>query len=95
MTKLEDLKQGATITGILPGNKPDDWILALVEVPKREETPTDVAEALLAENGPGYFTGEGCRVRYLRHPFRREPDFDAVGVNYDWSKLWNVGTLMG
>ncbi len=75
-------------------NKPGDWILALVEVPKREETPEDVVASMLVENGPDYFTAEGCRLRYLRHPFQREPDFDAVSVNYSWSKLWNMDTLV-
>ena len=29
----------------------------------------------------------GHRVRYLRRPFRREPDFGATSVNYDFSEL--------
>ena len=29
----------------------------------------------------------GHRVRYLRRPFRREPDFGSVSVNYDFAKL--------
>ena len=27
------------------------------------------------------------RVRYLRHPFQREPDFGVTSVNYDFAKL--------
>ena len=27
------------------------------------------------------------RVRYLRRPFRREPDFGATSVNYDFADL--------
>ena len=27
------------------------------------------------------------RVRYLRRPFRREPDFDAASVNYNFADL--------
>ena len=27
------------------------------------------------------------RVRYLRHPFRREPDFGVTSVNYDFPEL--------
>jgi hypothetical protein len=46
-------------------NKPDDFILALVEF---------------------YGTGEH-RVRYLRQPFRREPDFGVTSVNYDFAEL--------
>ncbi len=46
-------------------NKPDNYILALVEFP---------------EQG-------GHRVHYLRRPFRREPDFGASGVLYDFPDL--------
>ncbi|GAB6876736.1 helicase-related protein [Thermaerobacter litoralis] len=52
-------------------NKPDDYILALVQV-------------------------EGGRVqgvRYVRRPFRREPDFGAASVNYDWDELWSRGEV--
>jgi hypothetical protein len=46
-------------------NKPDDWILAIVEVDGE------------AANEP----------RYVRQPFRREPDFGAVSVNYSLNDL--------
>jgi len=74
-------------------NKPDEWILALVEVPLAEELQPDVAAGLMRDERVEYVTAAGCEVRYLRRPFTREPDFDAVSVNYDWSKLWNQGTL--
>ena len=46
-------------------NKPDDFILALVE-----------------------FGDDGSeRVRYVRRPFRREPDFAVTSVNYDFAEL--------
>ena len=46
-------------------NKPDDFILALVE-----------------------FAPEGAhRLRYVRRPFRREPDFHVNSVNYDFAEL--------
>lgn len=45
-------------------NKPEDFILALVE-----------------------FDGEKETVRYVRQPFRREPDFGASSVNYELSDL--------
>jgi hypothetical protein len=46
-------------------NKPDDFILAVVE-----------------------FQGDDRhRVRYLRQPFRREPDFGVTSVNYDFAEL--------
>lgn len=46
-------------------NKPDDFILAMVEF----EDP------------------ENYRTHYLKQPFVREPDFDAVSVNYAFSEL--------
>jgi hypothetical protein len=46
-------------------NKPDDFILALVE----------------------FLDGERHRVRYLRRPFQREPDFGVTSVNYDFAEL--------
>ncbi|MBI4728347.1 MAG: DUF3883 domain-containing protein [Acidobacteria bacterium] len=46
-------------------NKPDDFILALVE----------------------FLNGDTHRVRYLRRPFQREPDFGVTSVNYDFAKL--------
>ena len=49
-------------------NKPEEFILALVEV-----------------------DGEATRVRYLRNPFQKEPDFDATGVIYDFAELWEKG----
>jgi hypothetical protein len=46
-------------------NKPEDFILALVE----------------------FQDGDRHRVRYLRQPFRREPDFGVTSVNYDFAEL--------
>jgi superfamily II DNA or RNA helicase len=46
-------------------NKPDDFILALVE----------------------FQGGNGHRVRYLRRPFHREPDFGVTSVNYNFLEL--------
>jgi SNF2 family DNA or RNA helicase len=46
-------------------NKPEDFILALVE---------------FSDDG-------GSRIRYLRQPFRREPDFGVTSVNYDFRDL--------
>ena len=46
-------------------NKPDEFILAVVEV-------------------EGDAAGE---PRYVRRPFRREPDFGVTSVNYDLAEL--------
>ena len=74
-------------------NKPDDWILALVEVPPVTDAPADVQAEMLRDEREPYVAVAGCRVRYVRRPFQREPDFDAVSVNYSWAKLWSQGTL--
>ncbi|WP_334788013.1 helicase-related protein [Nostoc sp.] len=52
-------------------NKPDNFILALVEIP-----PISPSHHLSPS------------IRYLRHPFQREPDFAVTSVNYDWQELW-------
>lgn len=46
-------------------NKPDDFILAIVE----------------------FIDDENHRVHYLRQPFKREPDFGAASVNYEFGEL--------
>jgi hypothetical protein len=46
-------------------NKPEDFILALVE----------------------WLDDGGSNIRYLRQPFRREPDFGVTSVNYDFREL--------
>jgi hypothetical protein len=48
-------------------NKPEDFILALVE----------------------FADDTMHRVRYLREPFQREPDFGVTSVNYDFAELLN------
>ena len=52
-------------------------------------------EVLYSLNKPGGFIlaivefgdDDAYRVRYLRRPFRREPDFGAASVNYDFAEL--------
>jgi hypothetical protein len=70
-------------------NEPGSFILALVEVPPSEELPVDVHA--VHEGRSGYGPPPGCRVRYLRSPFQREPDFNVTSVNYDWRELWQRG----
>lgn len=45
-------------------NKPDDFILAVVEV-----------------------DGDAAAPRHVRRPFKREPDFAVVSVNYQMREL--------
>ena len=69
-------------------NKPDDWLLALVEVPPAP----DFGEPLMVgEERPAYGAPDGCVVKYVRRPFTREPDFGATSVNYAWHELWRRG----
>ena len=39
--------------------------------------------------------GKAHPPRYVRQPFTREPDFGVTSVNYDWKKLWEMGTEPG
>lgn len=75
------------LTGL---NKPDEWILALVEVPPAEDFPE--ADAFVVGDPDGdYGTARTLPLRYVRQPFQQEPDFGATSVNYDWQTLWERG----
>ena len=52
-------------------NKPDNFILAVVEVPTSEESTE----------------GDNANVYYLRQPFQKEPDFGVTSVNYNLKEL--------
>ncbi|MFN8473878.1 MAG: helicase-related protein [Anaerolineae bacterium] len=68
-------------------NKPDDWILALVQVPPSPDfAPGDVYHGIRDEPPP--YGSVAPVVRYLRRPFFREPDFGVTSVNYDFHDLW-------
>ncbi|MBI3912010.1 MAG: DUF3883 domain-containing protein [Armatimonadetes bacterium] len=67
-------------------NKPDDWVLALVEVPPSPEFPQGDAFRI-AEGREAYDAPDGCVVRYVRRPFQREPDFGVTSVNYNLDDL--------
>jgi hypothetical protein len=54
-------------------NKPDDYILAIVEIPSSEK----IIER--QENQ--------CSMRYVKTPFLKEPDFGVTSVNYSLSEL--------
>jgi superfamily II DNA or RNA helicase len=72
-------------------NKPEAFILALVEVPPAEFAEGDAFYTGIADERGSYVTGAGCVVHYVRQPFTREPDFGATSVNYDWNALWARG----
>lgn len=68
-------------------NKPEDFILALVEVPPtdtfQDADPWKVSET----NTPYANLYNGCKVFYIRKPFVSEPDFGVTSVNYDIKEL--------
>jgi superfamily II DNA/RNA helicase len=72
-------------------NKPENFVLALVQVPESEEFPEGDAFKVPTPKGT-YNVGEnGCVVRYVLNPFQKEPDFKADSVNYNWKELWSQG----
>jgi RNase H-fold protein (predicted Holliday junction resolvase) len=72
-------------------NKPEKFILALVQVPVDESFPEGDAFAVRDIVGSYQVAGQGAVVRYVREPFQREPDFGASSVNYEWKELWERG----
>nr|RNJ67641.1 MAG: DUF3883 domain-containing protein [Leptolyngbya sp. IPPAS B-1204] len=72
-------------------NKPDNFILALVQVPADQNFPEGDAFKVKTTSGTYAVSGAGCKVRYVQQPFQREPDFGASSVNYTWKELWNRG----
>lgn len=72
-------------------NKPDNFILALVQVPADQHFPEGDAFKVKASGGVYAVPSEGCVVRYVQQPFQREPDFGASSVNYEWRELWERG----
>lgn len=71
-------------------NKPDSFILALVQVPSAEFTEGD-AFRVASPRGTYGEDVSGCVVRYLRQPFERELSWIEVSANFSWGKLWSQG----
>lgn len=42
-----------------------------------------------------FLAGGEHRVRYVREPFQREPDFGSTSVNYDFAQLLARGEAPG
>ena len=87
-------KVGYDIEPVIPGT----GNLRFIEVKGRVKGATTVTvtrnEILTALNKPDDFylalvevEGEQTTVRYVQHPFKKEPDFAATSVNYDISEL--------
>ncbi|MDH6060402.1 helicase-related protein [Chrysosporum bergii ANA360D] len=74
-------------------NKPDNFILALVQVPQTPElTPGEPWKLKDPQNSHQVKQDHKCVIRYLQRPFDTEPGFAVTSVNYSWSKLWEQGT---
>lgn len=96
---VSQAKCGYDIESRVPG----DGRLRFIEVKGRVRGADTVTvtknEILTALNKPeSYILAlaevQGDRVtgiRYVREPFRREPDFGVTSVNYDWNELWDRG----
>jgi len=71
-------------------NKPDNFILALVQVPTDQNFSEGDAFAVRESGGDYQVQGRGCILRYVQEPFQ-QPDFRSCSVNYPWKDLWNDG----
>ena len=72
-------------------NKPENFVLALVQVPESEDFPEGDAFKVSTTKGTYNVGDRGCVVRYVFNPFEKEPDFKSDSVNYNWKKLWEQG----
>lgn len=72
-------------------NRPDSWLLALVEAPPAPDFHAGDTFHGIAEAGEAYGSEVACVVRYVRRPFVREPDFGVTSSNYAWRELWERG----
>jgi len=72
-------------------NKPENFVLALVQVPESVEFPEGDAFKVSTTKGSYNVEDNGCVVRYVLNPFQKEPDFKADSVNYNWKELWGQG----
>ena len=73
-------------------NKPEDFLLALVSVPRSEEFREGDAFKICKSGATYGDFDRRCQVRYVREPFQREPDFGASSVNYNLQELWKRGS---
>ncbi|MCW6036782.1 DUF3883 domain-containing protein [Spirulina subsalsa FACHB-351] len=73
-------------------NKPDDFILALVQVPKSENFNEGDVWKVKESQGTYKVGDNGCVIRYIQRPFQKEPDFAVTSINYNWRELWQQGS---
>ncbi|MCZ2207311.1 helicase-related protein [Cylindrospermopsis raciborskii] len=70
-------------------NKPEDFLLALVSVSQSEELRESGTSKV--REAPATCKEQKYEIRYIWHPFHKEPDFDVSSVNYKWEELWAKG----
>ena len=98
---VSDKKIGFDIESKIPGTGK----LRFIEVKGRVKGATTVTvtknEILTALNKPDDFIlaivlidGDETEVYYVKHPFKREPDFYATSINYDLNELIKNGICM-
>jgi len=71
-------------------NKPDNFILALVQVSANQNFSEGDGFAVRELGGDYQVQGKGCLLRYVKEPFQ-QPDFRSCSVNYPWKDLWHDG----
>ncbi len=94
-TDRETEKLGYDIDSRIPGTGRLRFIEVKGRVHGADTITVTCNEILYSTNKPEdyrlaivEFLDDGVhRVHYLREPFRREPDFDAVSVNYSFKDL--------
>jgi hypothetical protein len=68
-------------------NKPENYILAIVEVPPSEEFSAGDAWKVKEQSSSYKVGDDDCIVSYVRQPFQKEPDFGVTSVNYNLKEL--------
>ncbi len=68
-------------------NKPENYILAIVEVPPSEEFSAGDAWKVKERSSTYKVGDDDCIVSYVRQPFQKEPDFGVTSVNYNLKEL--------
>lgn len=71
-------------------NKPEHYILALVQVP-RDQIISDDNALTGQEATTDYQDLEECAIRYIWQPFEATSDWSDIGSIKDWNKLWKRG----
>jgi hypothetical protein len=72
-------------------NKRDDWLLALVHVPKDDTISGHVLQRSLDVGDIRQEIAARCQVRYVRCWLDHEPNFGSTGENFNVATFWARG----